>query len=1243
MVMRHWWRLHMRRWRKAAPPPQSVHIRRWWAAAPASLLALTLAATPGWAAPDLVPDGFDPVATATTEAEVVTLITGDRVRVETLAGGRVAATVEPAERAGQPASFETIDDGSGVYVVPSDAAGLIPEVLDRELFNVTKLVEYGYTDGVPVITTAPTAPVGRTAAVHAAPGFTMSAQLSSIDGAAGVVDTDGRWWQSVHPVLAGAGLRTSAATTPKVWLDGQVEAALAESVPLIGAPAAWDAGYDGAGMTVAVLDTGIDRDHPDLVGKVVAERNFAEFSDTADDRHGHGTHVAGIVAGSGAASDGAYVGVAPGVELINAKVLDDYGNGFESDIIAGMEWAAAQGADVINMSLGGAATDGTDPMSQAVNRLTDEYDVLFVIAAGNSGAFGDYTVGAPGAAAAALTVGSVDKSEQLASTSSKGPRVGDHAIKPDVTAPGVSITAAKAEGTALGPVVGEHYTTISGTSMAAPHVAAAAAMLRQAYPELSAAEVKALLATTAVPHPNLDVYQQGGGRIDLPQALSTSVLVSPSPLDLGYFPYPQDELDPVSEQVSVTNRGDTATSLTLSLQVESRDGHAASDALSVEPTTVDLAPGGTAEVTVTLDPRELPYGLYGGYLVAEADGAVVARVPVGFLIEQESYNLTVTGIARDGRPAAGISSFDVLNVADFSILQETSIPFREGGTTTVRVPAGTYSIAGVIYTYDEPVQFTQERVFVAAPEVEVTEDVSVALDARPAVPLTVQTPGHESAPQSVTTVAYHRAATQRGAYTHSYTGPAQPEFALPTEPVTLGAFEFYSHWRLVATPLGLSVVDPVDQDLAVELMLGSPAVDGDDQLPLVYAGYGRPEDYQGVDAAGAVVLVSRGEGSFAEKEAAARAAGAEAVVVHNNVAGNFSGSAGDNAQIPIMSLSLEEGLALRELLNQGPVTVRLFGTVVSDFLYDLVLPQPGRITEDLTYVMDPEELVAVTNRFHSDVTDHTMNEVRHNWRPYELASIGFAEPMAVPGTRVDYLVGGDTRYQHQLYAEPPFTGSLMESIRYFQPGQRTEVDWFKQLLAPGTVPVARSVRDYDTLDLRIYEWTDLAGHYGTPSSEVDTTRFRLYRDGELVTEAARAWGEFPVSSEAAEYRLELEVNRDAPWWRTSTTTRTVWTLPSQRPAAGAEMLPLLNVAYDATVDLTNAAPHPRDHRGPYTLGLTVTHQAGASGGQIAGVRAWVSYDDGDTGSPGRCTAPVTASTTCGCRSPTGPVAAGSRR
>ena len=197
---------------------------------------------------------------------------------------------------------------------------------------------------------------------------------------------------------------------------------------------------------------------------------------------------------------------------------------------------------------------------------------------------------------------------------------------------------------------------------------------------------------------------------------------------------------------------------------------------------------------------------------------------------------------------------------------------------------------------------------------EVTEDVSVVLDARPAVPLTVQTPGHESAPQSVTTVAYHRAATQRGAYTHSYTGPAQPEFALPTEPVTLGAFEFYSHWRLVATPLGLSVVDPVDQDLAVELMLGSPAVDGDDQLPLVYAGYGRPEDYQGVDAAGAVVLVSRGEGSFAEKEAAARArAPRRSWCTTTSPVSPIGRQRPDPDHEPVPG----GGLALRELLNQG--------------------------------------------------------------------------------------------------------------------------------------------------------------------------------------------------------------------------------------------------------------------------------------------------------------------------------------
>lgn len=185
--------------------------------------------------------------------------------------------------------------------------------------------------------------------------------------------------------------------------------------------------------------------------------------------------MASTVAGSGAASGGQRRGVAPGAELMNGKVLDNFGNGQESWVIAGMEWAATNGADVISMSLQAGVTDGTDPVSQAVNQLTEANGVLFTIAAGNFGSARE-TVTAPGAANQALTVGAVDKSDVLAGFSGRGPRAGDFAIKPDITAPGVDIIAARAAGTSLGTPVDDSYTMLSGTSMATPHVAGAAAI-----------------------------------------------------------------------------------------------------------------------------------------------------------------------------------------------------------------------------------------------------------------------------------------------------------------------------------------------------------------------------------------------------------------------------------------------------------------------------------------------------------------------------------------------------------------------------------------------------------------------------------------------------------------------------------------------------------------------------------------------------------------------------------------------
>ncbi|WP_231648290.1 S8 family serine peptidase [Saccharothrix sp. NRRL B-16348] len=251
----------------------------------------------------------------------------------------------------------------------------------------------------------------------------------------------------------------------KVWLDGIRKPSLDRSVAQIGAPTAWQAGYTGQGVKVAVLDSGVDQTHPDLAGQEVAERNFTDDPDTTD-RVGHGTHVAATIASAGEK----YRGVAPDARILDGKVcsLDCS----ESWILAGMQWAVDQGADVINVSLGGTDTPGLDPLEEAVNTLSAQSGTLFVIAAGNSGRPG--TVGSPGSADAALTVGAVDRQDGIAEFSSRGPRLGDGAVKPDITAPGVDIVAAKAATGSIGVPVGDGHVAVSGTSMASPHVAGAA-------------------------------------------------------------------------------------------------------------------------------------------------------------------------------------------------------------------------------------------------------------------------------------------------------------------------------------------------------------------------------------------------------------------------------------------------------------------------------------------------------------------------------------------------------------------------------------------------------------------------------------------------------------------------------------------------------------------------------------------------------------------------------------------------
>ena len=238
-----------------------------------------------------------------------------------------------------------------------------------------------------------------------------------------------------------------------------------------------------ADVDVAVLDTGIDTEHTDL--NVVGGANFVGGTSFSDD-HGHGTHVAGTI---GAIDNGqGVVGVAPGARLHAVKVLNSMGEGSDASVIAGIDWAAdpANSIEMINMSLGGFGSDVDSPLRQAVNNAVAA-GVVIVVAAGNEG--WDAALSVPAAYDAVITVSAIDPSnDTFASFSNWGPDV-------DLAAPGVDIDSTTMGGGTSGP-------TWDGTSMAAPHVAGAAALYLANNPGAMPHEVKTYLVLTGEPAPD---------------------------------------------------------------------------------------------------------------------------------------------------------------------------------------------------------------------------------------------------------------------------------------------------------------------------------------------------------------------------------------------------------------------------------------------------------------------------------------------------------------------------------------------------------------------------------------------------------------------------------------------------------------------------------------------------------------------------------------------------------------------
>jgi serine protease AprX len=305
-------------------------------------------------------------------------------------------------------------------------------------------------------------------------------------------------------------------------------------------------GYDGTGVGVAIIDSGITAWHDDLTDAATGGQRVARFVDFVGGRgspyddYGHGTHVAGIVAGNGFDSSGARSGIAPAATLTVLKVLDQSGAGRISDVIAALDYAVAHRAElnikVVNLSVATGVYESyyVDPLTLAA-RAAVNAGIVVVAAAGNNGRtpqgatrYGGVT--APGNAPWVLTVGAsshmgtIDRSDDtMAAFSSRGPTAVDRTAKPDLVAPGVGIESlsdplsafysTKAPYLLPGTVPTAYlpYLSLSGTSMATPVVAGTVALMLQANPALTPNAVKAILEYTAQIYAQYDPLTEGAG------------------------------------------------------------------------------------------------------------------------------------------------------------------------------------------------------------------------------------------------------------------------------------------------------------------------------------------------------------------------------------------------------------------------------------------------------------------------------------------------------------------------------------------------------------------------------------------------------------------------------------------------------------------------------------------------------------------------------------------------------------
>ncbi|MET8312223.1 S8 family serine peptidase [Micromonospora sp. NPDC005173] len=350
-----------------------------------------------------------------------------------------------------------------------------------------------------------------------------------------------------------------------------------------------------------------------------------------------------------------------------------------------------------------------------------------------------------------MTVGAVDRNDKLADFSSRGPLVTSNVAKPELVAPGVDIVAARAAGTNLQDPIDTYYEGVSGTSMASPHVAGAAALLAQRHPDWTGEQLKAALVGAADPLTGVDAYAVGAGRLNAARALGGPTSNQPV-VNLGTFAYPQSGTS--EAKLSWTGAATSATTaLDLDVSVVNHDGQPVPrGAASLSTSRVTLKRGVTAGATLRINRAALAArpGFYLATVTARTAGRkLVSTTPVSFYVEQPSYDLTIHTKPLPGLKEGAESWINILvtNLTD-PVIYYGGLGGAPGDTFTTRVPAGRYAILGssVAYYVDSDVL---ETTLAGETDLNVTGNRSVTLDPARTKPVTATVDGVATKPTRV--------------------------------------------------------------------------------------------------------------------------------------------------------------------------------------------------------------------------------------------------------------------------------------------------------------------------------------------------------------------------------------------------------------------------------------------------------------------------------------------------------------